>query len=104
MPETAEVNTSMNEIVQDHERRIVILEKNFEEMKNGMLKIENTVLAEGREQRAMLSQVIQYSFDDRQHKRENTTKLKQLTWTTLSSILGTGGVVFLIIQWLLGHF
>ncbi|WP_179288111.1 hypothetical protein [Terribacillus saccharophilus] len=40
---------------------------------------ENTVLAEGREQRAIISQVIQYSFDDRQHKRENTTKLKQLT-------------------------
>jgi len=104
MQETTEVKTPVNEVVQDHERRIVILEQNVEEMRTGILKIENTVLAEGREQRNMLQQVIKYSFDDQQHKRDNTTKLKQLRWTTLSSILGTGGVVFLIIQWLLGQF
>ncbi|MFP7480182.1 hypothetical protein [Terribacillus saccharophilus] len=103
MPGTSEVNTPMNEIVQDHERRIVLLEKTVEKMENGMLKIENTVLAEGREQRAMLQEVIKYSFDDQQHKRDNKTKLKQLTFTTISSLLGTGGVVFLIIQWLLGQ-
>ncbi|PAF38463.1 hypothetical protein CHH58_03245 [Terribacillus saccharophilus] len=93
----------MNELVQDYERRIVSFEKKFEEMKNGMLKIENSVLAEGREQRAML-QLVKYSFDDRQHKRDNITKLKQIRWTTVSSILGTGRVVFLNIQWILGHF
>ncbi|MDJ1631059.1 hypothetical protein QNN00_14620 [Bacillus velezensis] len=41
----------MEHIVQDHEKRIVALEKGQEELKNGMLKIENTVLSEGRERK-----------------------------------------------------
>lgn len=92
---------AMELVVQDHEKRIIALEKGQEELKNGMLKIENTVLAEGREQRGMLQQMIQYSFEDKQHKRENSSKLDQLKWTTISGIVSSGGIVYLILEKLL---
>ncbi|AYK64147.1 MULTISPECIES: hypothetical protein [Bacillus subtilis group] len=93
--------TALDLVVQDHEKRIVALEKGQEELKNGMLKIENTVLAEGREQRGMLQQMIQYSFEDKQHKRENSSKLDQLKWTTISGIVSSGGILYLILEKLL---
>ncbi|MCY9198921.1 hypothetical protein MOE86_20035 [Bacillus atrophaeus] len=93
---------AMEHMVQDHEKRIIALEKGQEELKNGMLKIENTVLNEGREQRGMLQQMIQYSFEDKQHKRENSIKLDQLKWTTISGIVSSGGILYLIIEKVFG--
>ncbi|MCR9040964.1 hypothetical protein QRX25_10340 [Bacillus sp. L381] len=93
---------AMEHIVQDHEKRIIALEKGQEELKNGMLKIENTVLSEGREQRSMLNKMIQYSFEDKQHKRDNNVKLKQLKWTTISGVVSSGGILYLIVERIFG--
>ncbi|MCP3738829.1 hypothetical protein [Rossellomorea sp. BNER] len=87
--------------VDNHERRITELEKNQYEMKNGMLRIENTVLQQGKEQKDMLSKFIDHFFQDRKDVRQNKTKLSEIRWQTIATLLGGGGVLVLIIQWLL---
>lgn len=90
----------MHEIVQDHERRIVELEKNHTEMKNGMLRIENTVLQEGKEQKQILNKLMDHFFDERKDVRNNKVKLSEVRWSTIAGLLGGGGVFALLIQWL----
>lgn len=92
---------AMHEIVQDHERRIVELEKNHTEMKNGMLRIENTVLQEGKEQKQLLNKLMDHFFDERKDVRNTKIKLTEIRWSTIAGLLGGGGGLALLIQWLL---
>lgn len=95
--------SEMHEIVQDHERRILDLEKNHTEMKNGMLRIENTVLQEGQNQKQILNSIneklLEHFFGERKEIRTNKVKMSEIRWTTVAGILGAGGGVALVVQW-----
>ncbi|HZH61765.1 MAG TPA: hypothetical protein VEY70_19770 [Metabacillus sp.] len=95
----------MNEQVVDrldeHERRITDLEKNQYEMRNGMLRLENTVLQQGKEQKDLLNKLIDHFFDDRKDARNSKVRLSEIKWTTLVGLFGGGSAIVLVIQWLL---
>ncbi|WP_025907733.1 hypothetical protein [Priestia flexa] len=92
------------EKVEDHERRIVELEKNHYEMKNGMLRIENTVLQEGKEQKQLLNTLLDHFFTERKEIRANKVKLSELRWTTIVGLLGSGGALLILLEWLITRF
>lgn len=85
----------------DHEKRISELEKNHTEMKNGMLRIENTVLQEGKEQKQILNKLMDHFFEERKDVRQGNLKLSEIRWQTIAALLGGGGVLALIIQYLI---
>jgi hypothetical protein len=87
----------------NHEKRITELERNQYEMKNGMLRIENTVLQQGKEQKDMLSKFIDHFFADRKDVRQTRTKLSEIRWQTVAALLGGGGAIALIVQWLVNN-
>lgn len=95
----------MNEQVVDrldnHEKRITELEKNYYETKNGMLRMENTLLQQGKEQKDLINKLIDHFFDDRKDARNNKVKLSEIKWTTLVGLFGGGSVIVLVVQWLL---
>jgi hypothetical protein len=87
----------MHEIVQDHERRISDLEHRYDTLEhkitsveNGQIRVENTILTEGKENRAMLSKLIDHQFEI---KKINLTNKWQL-WMNIFSAGGVGYVLF----------
>ncbi|WP_191556457.1 hypothetical protein [Metabacillus idriensis] len=98
----------MHEIVQDHERRLVTveermdkLEENQLEMKNGFLRVENTVLQEGKEQKHLLNKLMDHFFEERKDNRKNKVRLSEIRWTTVAGLLGGGGAAAVLVQWVL---
>lgn len=91
---------SMDQRLDDHEKRITSLEKNYDEMKYGIVKLENTVLSEGKEQKQLLNKLIDHFFEDRKETRNSKVKLSEIRWTTLVSLFGGGSAIVLVIQWL----
>lgn len=103
-----EEGQEMYEIVQDHERRLTTveervhkLEENQLEMKNGFLRVENTVLQEGKEQKHLLNKLMDHFFEERKDNRSNKVKLSEVRWTTIAGLLGGGGAVAVFTQWVL---
>lgn len=88
--------SGMHEIVQDHERRIVELERNQAELKNGMLRIENTVLQESSKQTDLLNKLIDHHFS-------NKSELIKSKGLVISSLIGSGGILVLFVQWLISQ-
>lgn len=89
---------SLNNIadqVQDHERRIVELERNQAELKNGMLRIENTVLQESSTQKELLNKLVEHHFGIKTKMLDSKTKI-------VLGLLGSGGLasfITLLFQW-----
>ncbi|KAB2491755.1 hypothetical protein [Priestia endophytica] len=88
----------MHEIVQDHERRISDLEHRYDTLEhkitsveNGQIRVENTILNEGKENRAMLTKLIDHQFEI---KKINVSSKWQL-WT---SVFSAGGVFYLLFE------
>jgi hypothetical protein len=96
-----EAASETNNRLDDHEKRIVELEKNYAETKNGMLRLENTVLQEGKEQKQLLNKLIDHFFTERQEVRQTRVKLSEIRWQTVAALLGGGGAIALVTQWFL---
>ena len=86
------------EIVEDHEKRIMALEdqqsKMLLEMKtiqSSQYKIENTVLNEGKEQKALLNKLLTYHLDMNKTKISNRHQL-------MLTFFGGGGTLYFIFE------
>lgn len=93
---------NVREMVQDHEKRISQLEKNYDEVKrdiaqiqNGQLRIETTLLQESRDQKALLNKIITQKFSI---DKINTVE----KWKFLLALFGSGGILYLIIELIKG--
>ncbi|MFP3721347.1 hypothetical protein SFC57_02615 [Niallia circulans] len=107
-------NKDMEKIVQDHEKRIIILEQSYSELKSelssfkgqlssvelGQVRIEKTLMEEGREQRKAITE-----FQKEQSKTLNkfidqTLNIKKKNnenmWKILTGIFGVGGLVYML--------
>lgn len=104
--------TSLETIVQDHERRITDnskriakLEENDLKTQVSLLRIESTVLQEGREQRQKIDKfhesLMAYFVDERKAERTDRIKLSEVRWTSIVGLLGGASAVTLGIQWLI---
>lgn len=102
----------MEMIVQDHERRITqaeieikTLKESQLELKNGMLRVETTVLQEGQGQRKKLEEVqdklMNHFFGERTEIRSNKARLAEVKWTTIAGLLGGGSAIALGVQWVI---
>jgi hypothetical protein len=92
----------IEQMVQDHEKRIGQLEKNYDEVKrdiaqiqNGQLRIETTLLQESRDQKALLNKIITQKFSI---DKINTTE----KWKFLGALVGSGGILYVIIELIKG--
>jgi hypothetical protein len=89
-----------NNILQDHEKRITDLEKNYAEVKkdlavvnNSQLRMETTLLNESREQKILLNKLIDHQF--------GLNKLNLAgKWQFWAATVGSGGVLYLILEFL----
>ncbi|MEK4026278.1 hypothetical protein ABZ756_13865 [Mammaliicoccus sciuri] len=99
----------MESIVQDHEKRILELEKNYSEVKKEITvvqtsqsKIENMIYTQNTEQRELIDR----------HQKEQTNMLNTLLghtlgikqdnnkqkWHLIGALVGGGGLLFLLIE------
>jgi len=88
----------MQIMVQDHEKRILTLEKNYSEVQreltnvqNSQLRTENTVLETSRQQKELLEKLLDHVLDT---KKFSLTK----KWQLILAIFGGGGAFYAIIQ------
>ncbi len=88
----------MQDMVQDHEKRIISLVQNYSDVQreltnvqNSQLRTENIVMSESREQKELLNKLLDHVLDARKF---NLTKRWQLTL----AIFGGGGVFYALIQ------
>src|SRR5438309_3520826 len=91
-------NNQMEQMVQDHEKRISQLEKNYDEVRremttihNGQLRIENTLLIESKEQKELLKKLIDQKFG---LDVINTSG----KWRFFITALGSGGILYLLFE------
>jgi hypothetical protein len=84
-------NIKLDEIVQDHEKRIIELEKNSLLVNNTLLKVENTLLTESRETRALLNKMIEKQFG---LAKINLAK----KWEFWFAIVGSGGILYAVLD------
>ena len=102
----------MERIVQDHEQRIISLEKSYSDMQQkmqsvetGQLRIEKTLLEEGKEQKYLINK--QREEQDKLFKEmiKHTLGIKQnnnvQVWKLLGAMAGGGGILFLLFEQLL---
>lgn len=90
---------------QNHENRISDLEKNYitlenkiNVVENGLYRVENTVVAEFREQRGLLNRLIENQFKLDKHKMTGKQKIQLALISLLSGGLGAGGIVTLVLH------
>lgn len=88
----------MQEMVQDHEARIINLEHRYDVLEHkmtavehGQIRVENTILTEGKESRAMLSKLIDHQFEI---KKINVTS----KWQLWANIFSAGGILYLLFE------
>jgi hypothetical protein len=92
----------IEQMVNDHEIRISKLEQSYDQMQrdiatiqNGQLRIETTLLQESRDQKALLTKLINQKFT---LDKINTTN----KWKVFGSIVGSGGILYLLIELIKG--
>ena len=90
-------------ILQDHEKRIVILEHGYQHvndkltsLESSMLRVENTVMREGQEQRSLIKTMLENQFKLNKSKLTSSEKVKIALITTLGTILGGGAIVGIV--------
>lgn len=94
---------NVDAILQDHEKRIVVLEHGYQHvsdkltsLESGMLRVENTVLSEGRENRALVKTMLENQFQLNKKKLTSSEKVKVALISTFGTILGGGAIVGII--------
>jgi mevalonate kinase len=98
---------SMEEVVQDHERRITILEQKYEQfdiklnaVEKGQYRLENTVTSEFRENRGLLNRLIENQFKLDKQKMTSKEKVTLSIITLVSGGLGAGSIVSLVLAFI----
>ena len=104
-----EAKQDMERMVQDHEQRLTVLEKNYSDMQQkmqavetGMHRVEKTLLVEGKEQKdliniqrkeqdALLKEVLVHTLGI---KKTNNAK----KWELAVAVFGGGGLFFVIME------
>ena len=88
----------MQDMVQDHEKRIISLEQNYSEVQreltnvqNSQLRTENAVLNESRDQKELLNKLLEHVLGT---QKFNLTK----KWQLVLAMFGGGGVFYALIQ------
>lgn len=97
----------MMDRLDDHEGRLIRLEANWlkiDDVEKKVLSVENTVLKQGTEQKDLLHKLIDHHFTSKLQSDTNQTELKKSRFNTYASIFSGGGVLFLIIQWILSNY
>lgn len=97
----------MLERLDDHEGRLVKLEANWlkiDDVEKKVLSVENTVLRQGSEQKDLLHKLIDHHFASKLQSDVNQVDLKKSKLSTYASIFSGGGILFLILQWLITHY
>ncbi|MEM5012056.1 hypothetical protein WKH57_15150 [Niallia taxi] len=107
---------TMESMVQDHERRILILEQSYSELKSelssfkgqlstvelGQVRIEKTLIEEGREQRKAISDSQKEQTKILNKFIDQTLNIKKKNnenfWKILTGLTGAGGVLYVIID------
>lgn len=92
---------NMEQIVQDHEKRIQQLEKSYDEVKKeitgihtAQYRMETTILRESQEQKELIRKVLEHQFGLDKINLENKWKL----WIT---VLSSGSVIGTIVYFIL---
>jgi len=90
---------------ENHEQRITDLEKSYVALENkinvvetGLYRVENTVVAEFREQRGLLNRLIENQFKLDKQKLTGKEKVRLALISLLTGGLGAGGIVSLILH------
>lgn len=102
-------NKDMETIVQDHEQRILKLEQSYSDLKSqlvsvesGQLRIERTLLEEGREQKKLLDDQRKEQKDLMDQLIEHTLGIKKTNsnkkWELALAIFGGGGFLYVLID------
>lgn len=114
MSQAAEATEEMKQKVDDHEQRILKLEDNqkeinesikqlkthHEETKNGLLEIRSTVLGESNTQKDLLGKLIDLHFNSKTLELNAKVETKKLHWQTVAALLGSGGAIVAVVQWI----
>lgn len=109
------MSEKMEKVVQDHEMRITQLEKNDIEFKNSLLKLENTVINSSNTTNNLLNRLVDHHFADKQSQTTSKTEIIKTETTgktevtkaklgLLGGVLGGGGALVLVIQWIASFF
>jgi hypothetical protein len=106
-------------MLEDHESRLGKLEANWvkiDDVEKKVLSVENTILKQGGEQKDLLHKLIDHHFNTELKKEENkaTAQIKkedhaydltkskiQTKASIVTAVFSSGGVIFLIVNWLL---
>ncbi|MGM9925218.1 MAG: hypothetical protein ACI35R_13315 [Bacillus sp. (in: firmicutes)] len=102
----------MEKIVQDHEQRIISLEKSYSDMQQkmqsvetGQLRIEKTLLEEGKEQKHLINKQREEQDQLFRELVTHTLSIKQNNnmqiWKLLGAMVGGGGVLYILIEQLM---
>jgi phage-related minor tail protein len=105
----------VEEKFQNHEERISKLEDNQEEITKNMkdLKdhqqtttetlssIKSTVLNESNHQKELLGTLINHHFNMKSQELNGKTEVNKLKWQTVTGLLGSGGFIVVILQWII---
>lgn len=84
----------------DHERRIGVLESNYATLFNkvqtvetGVTRVENTVMTEGMESRKLINRMIENQFNLNKKKLSVKEKVQLALIAAASTALGAGGII-----------
>jgi len=102
-----EVPITMEKKVEDHEIRIVALEKNYGEviermgnMEKGQLELQNVILKSSGDQKELLNKLIEHSLGITVKQEETKGEVSKLKVNSkkeiILSLLGGGGIVSII--------
>lgn len=100
---------SVDERFEDHETRITALEKNYADLTNkmqsvetGQLRIEKTLLEEGKEQKALINKQREEQQQLLNKLLEHTLNIKQTNankkWDLALALFGGGGLIYGLIS------
>lgn len=81
---------------QNHENRITKLEKSYENVTRQLEEVSDIVKQESEEQKALLNKLIDH------HLETNKIKISKF-WKFLINAVGTGGIIYLIVHFLLSQ-
>lgn len=88
----------VREVQDDHEKRITQLEFNYSTLEKSMYRVENTVVAEGREQRALLNKLIENQFKLDNKKLTSKEKVMLALVSVVGGAVSGGGILYLVVE------
>lgn len=82
----------------DHEKRISQLEYNYSTLEKSVYRVENTVVAEAREQRTLLNTLIQNQFKLDNKKLTSKEKVMLALVSVFGGAVSGGGILYLVLE------